>query len=101
MYVQYTTACAGPGVRTAIPPTTLIKAADNVRAYFMASPPARPIEKVLNWDDQLSDCVTGTTITRSYSTRCIGLVPMAPIHSRVPAVPFGDGRSAPAQLWNS
>jgi hypothetical protein len=51
MYVQYTTACAGSGVSTVIPPTTLIKAADNVSAYFIANPPARPIEKVLNSDD--------------------------------------------------
>jgi hypothetical protein len=53
MYEQYTTACAGPGVSTAIPPTTLIKAADSVRAYFIADAPARPIEKVLNSDDWL------------------------------------------------
>jgi hypothetical protein len=50
MYVQYTTACAGSGVSTAIP-TTLIKAADNVRAYFIANPPARKVEKVLNSDN--------------------------------------------------
>jgi hypothetical protein len=51
MYVQYTTACAGSVVSTAIPPIALINAADNVTAYFMANPPAGPIERALNMDD--------------------------------------------------
>jgi hypothetical protein len=38
MYVQYTTACAGPLLVTASPPIPLISTANNVRAHFITNP---------------------------------------------------------------
>ena len=68
MYEQYTTACAGPLVVTAIPPIPPISTADNVRAYFITNPPYGPIEMTIGLD-----CEAEIAIIQTYSVRCLGL----------------------------